>query len=44
MIMPEYMFEINGSRINLVNVIKDKCNVTDRLGVVNISPAPFQAL
>ena len=32
-IMHEYMFKTNGSRINLVNVSKEKCYITDGLGV-----------
>ena len=30
-IMPEYLFETNGFRINLVNVIKEKYIITDTL-------------
>ena len=33
-IMPEYLFETNGFRINLVNVIKGKYIITDTLGFV----------
>ena len=31
-IMPEYLFETNGFRISLVNVIKEKYSITDTLG------------
>ena len=33
-IMPEYLFETNGFRINLVNVIKGKYIIPDTLGCV----------
>ena len=32
MIMPEYLFETNGFRIDRVNVIKEKYSITDKLG------------
>ena len=31
-IMPQYLFEINGFRIYSVHLIKDICNITDKLG------------
>ena len=31
-ILPDYLFETNGLRINLVNMIKQKCSITDTLG------------
>ena len=35
MIVPEYLFETNGFRINEVNVIKEKYSITDesRFGI-----------
>ena len=30
MIVPEYLFETNGFRINEVNVIKEKYSITDK--------------
>ena len=32
MIMPEYLFETDGFRMNQVNVIKKKYSITDKLG------------
>ena len=32
MIMPEYLFEIDGFRRNRVNVIKENYSITDKLG------------
>ena len=31
-IMPEYLFEINGFGINVSNLTKEKYNINDRLG------------
>ena len=33
MIMPEYLFETNGFRINEVNLIKEKYITTDKSGL-----------
>ena len=32
MIMPEYLFETDGFRMKRVNVIKEKYNITNKLG------------
>ena len=32
MIMPEYLLETDGFRMNRVNVIKEKYSITDKLG------------
>ena len=40
-IMPEYVFEINGFGINLVNLTKEKYNIYDRLGFGNSFPIPL---
>ena len=43
-IMPEYLFETNGFRINQVNVIKEKYSITDNLGSLPVmSQASFPA-
>ena len=35
MIMPIYLCQIDGLGINLVNLTKDKYNISDKLGFVN---------
>ena len=35
MIMPEYLFEFNGFRMNLVNLIKKDYSINDILGFGN---------
>ena len=39
-IMSEYLFEINGFGINLVNLTKEKYNMYDRLGFWNSASFP----